>query len=184
MGKSPIHAAAARITGALARMEIPFAVAGALAANAHGHVRTTEDVDILLTADGLARFKQEWLGRGWVEQFEGSRGLRDMTHGVRIDVLIAGEFPGDGKPKPVCFPDPAAASELDADGVPILTLRALITLKLASGQSAPHRLRDLDDVMQLIRANGLPLDYGDQLDPYVRGKFEEMWRAAQVRDES
>ncbi|MBI4878833.1 MAG: hypothetical protein HY812_04115 [Planctomycetes bacterium] len=184
MGKSPIQVASARITGALARKKIPFAVAGALAANAHGHVRTTEDVALLLTADGLARFKKEWLGRGWVEQFEGSRGLRDTTHGVRIDVRIAGEFPGDGKPKPVRFPDPASSSELDANGVPILTLSALITLKLASGLTAPHRPRDLDDVIQLIRVNGLPLGYGDQLDPYVRGKFREMWHAAQIRDES
>jgi hypothetical protein len=31
-------------------------------------------------------------------------------------------------------------------------------LKLAAGMTAPHRLRDLADVLELIRVNGLPAD--------------------------
>ena len=46
MKQSPIHLAARRLAETMADMDIPFAIAGALAANAHGHVRTTEDVDI------------------------------------------------------------------------------------------------------------------------------------------
>lgn len=75
-GKSPIHVAAQRTADALDAMGIPFAIAGALAANVHGHVRTTEDVDVLLTPEGLARFEQRWLGRGWEKRVLGSRGLR------------------------------------------------------------------------------------------------------------
>ena len=48
--------------------------------------------------------------------------------------------------------------------------------------TAPHRPRDLDDAIQLIRVNALPIAYAEQLDPYVRAKFEELWRAAQHRD--
>jgi hypothetical protein len=183
MKQSPIHGAAHRISATLAEMKIPFAIAGALAANAHGHVRTTEDVDILLQPQGLRDFKQQWLGRGWVEKFGGSKGMRDTVHGVNIDVLLTGEYPGDGQPKPVAFPDPAAVAELDEEGIPILSLRALIELKLASGMTAPDRPRDLDDVIQLVRANGLPREYADQLDPYVRAKYDELWSAAQHRDE-
>ena len=65
MRQSPIHSAVRRIARTLAEMEIPFAIAGALAANAHGHVRTTEVVDILLQPQGLHDFKQAWLGRGY-----------------------------------------------------------------------------------------------------------------------
>ena len=46
MEKSPIHAAMRKLAKAFAEMEIKFAVAGAMAANAHGHKRTTADVDI------------------------------------------------------------------------------------------------------------------------------------------
>jgi hypothetical protein len=183
MKQSPIHSAARRITETLTEMKIPFAVAGALAVNAHGHMRTTEDVDVLLQPHGLRDFKQEWLGRGWIEKFPGSKGIRDTIHNVNIDVLLTGEYPGDGQPKPVVFPDPAAAAELDEEGIPILSLRVLVELKLASGMTAPDRPRDLDDVIQLIRANELPRDYARQLNPFVRAKYDQLWGAAQHRDE-
>ena len=78
-------------------------------------------MDILIRPGDLRVFKQNWLGRGWVEKFEGSRGLRDVACNVNIDILLSGQFPGDGLPKPVAFPDPAEAAEIDADGIPILT---------------------------------------------------------------
>jgi len=183
MKQSPIHEAARRIAATLSGMQIPFAVVGALAANAHGHVRTTEDVDILIRPADLLIFKQTWLGRGWVEKFAGSRGLRDVASNVNIDILLSGEFPGDGLPKPVAFPEPEAASELDLEGIPILTLSWLVQLKLASGMTAPHRPRDLDDVIQLIRRNQLPREYGQQLNAYVQAKYDELWLAAQIEDE-
>ena len=183
MGKSPVHLALERTARALDAMGIPFAIAGAMAVNAHGHVRTTEDVDILITPEGLAAFKARWLGRGWVERFPGSRGFQDAEHGVRIDVLLTGEYPGDGKPKPIAFPDPAAAAERGADGIPVIALRTLIELKLASGMTAPQRPRDLDDVIQLIRKNGLALDYAATLHPFVHEKFRELWSAAQIEDD-
>lgn len=183
MKRSPIHAAARRISETLLEMEIPFAIAGALAANVHGHVRTTQDVDILLNPDGLTRFKEAYLGRGWVEKFEGSRGLRDTVNNVNIDVLLTGEYPGDGKPKPVAFPDPVDVAQPDDEGIPIVSLVALLELKLASGMTAPHRPRDLDDVIQLIRANGLARDHQDMLNAYVRAKYDELWEAAQHEED-
>ena len=183
MKRSPIHSAARRITETLTEMKIPFAVAGALAANAQGHVRTTEDVDILLTPQGLHDFKQAWLGRGWVEKSAGSKGFRDAVHNVNIDVLLSGDYPGDGQPKPVVFPDPSDVAEPDEEGIPILLLSVLVELKLASGMTAPDRPRDLDDVIQLIRVNNLPRQYADRLNPYVRAKFDELWLAAQHKDE-
>jgi hypothetical protein len=183
MGESPVHRAAEKIHRALEELKIPFAIAGALAANAHGHVRTTEDVDVLLTREGLKAFKDRWLGRGWVEVFPGSKGLRDPENNVKIDVLLAGDYPGDGKPKPVVFPDPATSAEPSPSGIPVLKLPLLLELKLASGMTAPHRLQDLADVIALVRRNKLPRDYASKLDPYVRAKFDELWQGAQVEDD-
>ncbi len=183
MERSPIHQAALRISKTLAGMQIPFAVGGALAAAVHGHVRMTEDVDILLTREGLAAFKKRWLGRGWVEIFPGLKGMRDTEHGVKIDVMLAGDYPGDGKPKPVAFPDPEDAAELDGHGRPVMALRTLLELKIASGMTAVHRPQDLYDVIRLIRANELDLAYADALHPYVRDKYRELWTASQVRED-
>ena len=82
-----------------------------MALNEFGYQRTTVDVNILLTAEGLATFKAAMLGRGYLEKFPGSRGMRDTEHGVDIDVVLTGMYPGDGKPKPVVFPDPAIAAD-------------------------------------------------------------------------
>jgi hypothetical protein len=184
MKESPVHKAASRIAKELTKLEIPFAIAGGLAVGVHGHKRVTEDVDVILTAEGLARFKAKWLGRGWVERVKGSRGMRDTIWNVPIDVLVTGDFPGDGKPKPVSFPDPTEASELDREhGYPVLTLDRLVELKLASGMTAPHRLRDLADVIDLTRALQLERGFGDRLNDYVRAKFDELWLAAQHADE-
>lgn len=184
MGQSPIHAAMKRLAQTLGEMQIPFAIAGAMAANAHGHSRTTADVDILIRREDLDRFKAEHLGRGWVNKFEGSKNFRDAVAGVNIDALIVGQYPGDGLPKPVAFPPPEDVLEVHADGIPFVSLKTLLELKLASGMTAPHRPRDFDDVIQLIRARALPLDYADSLNPYVAGKFRELWHAAQISDES
>lgn len=71
-------------------MQIPFAIAGAMAANAHGHQRTTSHVDILIRREDLRRFKDRHLGRGWGDKFEGPKNFRDTVSNVNIDVLIAG----------------------------------------------------------------------------------------------
>jgi hypothetical protein len=107
--------------------------------------------------------------------------MRDATENVDIDVLLTGDYPGDGKEKPIAFPDPAVAA-VRGDRFSLLPLPTHLELKLASGMTAPHRLRDLADVIELIRINGLGEDLAGSLHPYVREKFHELWRAAQAGD--
>jgi len=183
MNQSPIHDTMRRLSAVLKEMDIPFAIAGAMAANAHGHHRTTADVDVLMQREDLQRFKLHWLGRGWVDKFAGSKGFKDTRNNVTVDVLLSGDYPGDGLEKPVAFPTPGAVVEVRDDGLPYLTLAVLIELKLASGMTASHRPRDLDDVIQLIRVNRLTLDYVQELSSYVHEKFREMWHAAQIDED-
>jgi len=178
MGSSNIHLALEELIRAISDAGIPYAIVGALALGEYGYRRTTEDIDVLLTADDLSRFKSAYLGRGYVEKFPGSRGMRDTRHGVDIDVVLAGEYPGDGRPKPVRFPDPRT-SAVRGERVALLPLERLVELKLASGMTAAHRLRDLADVLELIRVLGLGEDFAERLDRYVREKFRELWKAAQ-----
>jgi hypothetical protein len=183
MGEADVQRALARVTERLERLAIPYAVVGALALNEWGYRRVTVDVDLLLSREGLARLQADLLGRGYVEKFPGSRGLRDVETGVDIDVVVAGEYPGDGKPKPVSFPDPAVAA-VRGERVALLPLEKLVELKLASGASAPHRLKDLADVLELVRALALPRGLADSLDPSVRAKYDELWLAARTEEQS
>lgn len=60
--------------------------------------------------------------------------------------------------------------------------KGYIELKLASGMAAPHRGKDLVDVQELIRIAGLAQNLADELHPWVRGKFLELWQLAQTPD--
>jgi len=178
MGESGLHHAAAEIAGRLAEAGIDYAIAGALALGEHGFRRLTVDVDVLITREGLDRFKAAWLGRGYLDVRPGGKAVRDTINNVRIDFLLTGDFPGDGKPKPVAFPDPREAA-VSGEKYRVVSLPRLVEMKLASGMTAPHRLQDLADVLRLIREASLPREFVVQLDPYVRDKFEELWLAAQ-----
>lgn len=179
MGDDKVHQSLERITSKLSELGIDYAVVGGMALNAHGYTRATVDVDILVTADGLAAIHVALDGLGYVPPFAGSKHLRDVESTVRIEFLVAGQFPGDGKPKPIAFPDPASAS-IEIDGIRYLSLPKLVELKLASGMTNPGRLKDLADVQELIQALSLPLEFGGQLHEFVRGKFEELWRAVEA----
>lgn len=176
MKSDPVHQSLREITRRLSELQIDYAVAGGMALVAHGYDRTTVDVDILVTEKGLDAIHQSLGGLGYVPPFAGSRNLRDTNTGVRIEFLVTGQFPGDGKPKAVAFPDPAAVAE-EIDGIRYVNLAALIELKLASGMSNPGRLRDLADVQELIRTLRLGREFGDRLDSSVCSKFQEL-RAA------
>lgn len=175
MATDEVHGAMKKLCATLEADRISYAIAGAMALNAHGYRRVTTDVDVLLTRDGLAAFKSNHLGRGWVERFPGSKGMRDTEFNVKIDVLITGDYPGDGKPKAVRFPDPDVATR--GDGVMVLPVKNLVELKLASGLTNPDRMKDLADVQELIRAASLPLELGAELDPMVAMRYAEIWHA-------
>ncbi|HYF48044.1 MAG TPA: hypothetical protein VEJ63_01465 [Planctomycetota bacterium] len=176
MRNDPVHRTLRKIAEKLNKLQVPYAVAGGMALVAHGYDRTTVDVDILVAPAGLESIHRQLVGLGYLPPFTGSKHLRDTEHGVKIEFLVAGQFPGDGKPKPVAFPDPATLA-FEKDGIRYVPLPTLCELKLASGMTNAGRLKDLADVQELIRALMLPREFADQLNPYVREKFVELWAA-------
>jgi hypothetical protein len=173
---SDVFKALRKIARRLEDLGIPYAVAGGMSLDAHGFRRLTIDVDILVTREGLKVIHERLEGLGYVPPFTGSKNLRDTESGVRIEFLVAGEYPGDGKPKPVAFPDPEEVG-VEIEGVRYVSLPRLVELKLASGMTNAGRLKDLADVMELIRARSLPAEFAEELNPYVREKYLELWQA-------
>ena len=110
--RDPVHQALRRLVKRLQKADISYCIMGAMAVNLHGARRTTEDVDVLMTADGLKRFRQELLPK-FYKQVEGRpRRFVERKSGIRLDVLVTGLYPGRGKPGPLAFPDPVQASEI------------------------------------------------------------------------
>lgn len=177
MGRGPVQETMRAAARRFAAEGIDYALAGGMALMLHGYRRETIDVDFLLTAEGRDRLEEKLVGLGYVPLFPGARKrFRDTATRVEIDLIITGEYPGDGKPKPVSFPDPAE-SAIEIEGIRILKLGKLIELKLASGMTAPDRLRDLADVQELIKLKQLDVEFVEHLHPYVRTKYIELWKA-------
>ena len=179
MKKAPPQSTLERLARRLDDEGISYAVIGGMALNLHGYQRVTRDVDVLLTVKGLESFERLCVGRGYVPAFPGARKMfQDVETRVPVEIITSGEYPGDGRPKPIAFPDPATSS-VEIEGIRVVTLPRLIELKLASGLSAGHRLRDLADVQDLILILELPLDLAEALDGSVRGEYRRLWGLAQ-----
>src|SRR5947209_1084602 len=117
--ESAVHKTLEKVTRRLKELGIPYAVVGGMAMFFHGYRRFTDDVDILVTPEGLKEVHRHLEGLGYVPPFTGSKHLRDAEYGVKVEFLTSGDFPGDGKPKPVAFQDPDQAS-LDVGGIRFL----------------------------------------------------------------
>ena len=175
MGSGNVNKTLARLASDLKEHDIEYAVMGAIALLAHGYPRFTEDIDLVMTREGLEKFHRELVGLGYAPAFpQAKKRLRATEENVSIDVMLAGEYPGDGKPKPIAIPDPKTAA-VEIDGVRFVTLEKLIELKLASGMTAPDRLKDLADVQELIKVRQLGPEFAERLDPYVREKFLDLY---------
>ena len=180
MKAGPVHDTLRKLAERLSKEKIEYALIEGMALALHGFIRPTQDIDLLMTAEGLERFHEQMVGRGYVPAFQGARKhFRDGETGVPIEIITTGEYPGDGKPKPVAFPDPSQAS-IEVGQYRVADIDKLIEIKLASAISVEHRkLRDMADVQQLIETLDLPLDLAQRLDSYVRSDYERLWRLAQ-----
>jgi hypothetical protein len=171
----PVWLSLRKLTRRLRDLNLSYAVAGGLALFKHRHRRFTEDIDILITPEVLKSIHDHLDGLGYLALFTGSKNLRDTETGVRIEFLLTGQFPGDGLPKALAFPNPDDVAT-EFDGVRYINLPTLIGLKLASGMTGGvSRMKDLADVVALIQSRQLPAEFADQLHPYAQAKFLELW---------
>ncbi len=181
MQQGKVYETLQRLAQKLPNAGIDYALIGGMALAIHGYVRLTQDVDLLMNEAGLAQFQKMLVGRGYIAAFPGARKMfLDTITGVKVEIITTGEFPGDGKPKSVQFPEPAAIS-IELDGMKVTRLETLIELKLASGLTAPDRLKDLADVQELIRMLNLPEQLGLQIDRSVRDEYVRLWQTVQSR---
>jgi hypothetical protein len=171
------HKTMRRLVANLEKAQIPCAIMGAMAVNAHRHERTTKDVDVLMTLAGFEAFRRRFVPRSYDPVAGHPRRFLDRRYQVKFDILVTGLFPGSGKPGPIAFPDPADVRETIQD-VQVVNLPTLIQLKLAA-----RRPKDFGDVVELIRANQLDESFGAKLHATVRRAFIECLEEKRREDE-
>lgn len=163
--RDPVHQTMRRTARRLEKAGIPYAIMGAMAVNAHGAERTTSDVDVLLTKDGLDRFRQEFVGKFYDQVPGRSRRFIERKSGIGVAILVTGHYPGRGGARPFAVPHPAEASEV-IEQTKVVTLPQLIQLKLAAG-----RYYDFGDVTFLTRVHDLDESFLKQIHPAVHQHF-------------
>ncbi len=176
-GKDEVHKTMRRLLRRLDRAGIAHAVVGGMAVNAHNHQRTTKDVDVLITREGLDEFRRRFVKKNYQEVEGRSRRFVDRENDVMVDFLVTGMFPGSGKPGPISYPDPATVGEV-IEQFNVVNLLTLIELKLAA-----RRYQDFADVVNLIRFNDLDESFRDRLDPSVRSDYIECLEEKRREDE-
>jgi hypothetical protein len=166
-GRGREHQTMRRLARHLKKAGVPYAIMGGMAVNAHGAERTTRDVDVLLTPEGLERFQQALLGSEYDPVANRPRRFVDRQTGVTVAVLVTGRFPGSGRPGPIAFPDPVDVTE-EIKKIHFVGLPSLIQLKLAARRHA-----DFADVVSLIRVHNLDESFKQRLHAAVRRDFVE-----------
>src|SRR5512134_2975910 len=98
MRQGDVYETLRRLAKRLEEEGLAYAVVGGMAVVEHGSRRTTEDIDLLMSKDGLQGFRDRLVGRGYLPAFPGAgSAFRDAESGVRIEVVLTGDFPGDGR---------------------------------------------------------------------------------------
>ena len=172
-----VHKSMRRLVKRLEQARISYAVVGGMAVNAHGQRRTTKDVDVLVTAEGLEEFRRRYVRKNYQQQPNRSRRFMDRVNNVEIDFLVTGHYPGRGGPAPFPFPDPDAASE-EIENYRVVTLVQLIQLKLAA-----RRHYDFGDVVALIGVHDLNESFAERLHPGVHQDYIECLEEKRREDE-
>ena len=132
-------------------------IVGGIAVFLHGYRRTTEDVDVYCDDTAVAAAVLESLGAVWdAEQSE------HRLDGVRVHLVTRAQT-GD-----------APREAVEIRGIRVISLADLIRFKLRSGVSSPGRLRDLSDVLELIRASRLDKTFALRLPKELRPEFRKL----------
>ena len=143
----------ARLVEALRTAQIPFLLVGGLSMSAHHYERTTQDVDFYCRKDLFARFDAAMknLGYGHLHEPADSYVRYSQSGRAIVDFIFADA--------PTFAQMEAAAKDASVLGVPVRVpcLEHLLAMKLFALEQG-KRLKDLADIAELVRANGLSVN--------------------------
>jgi hypothetical protein len=138
------------------RTQKPFLMIGGHAVIAHGHPRTTVDLDLLVCRTERQNWAEVLAAIGYEAEHvhENFEQYRSIKGDIDLDLMFVNEATFEGMLN--------GSQEFNFGHVPVRipSLQHLIALKLhVLKQGLEHRMQgDLDDVIQLVLANRVDLD--------------------------
>ena len=165
-----------KATGALARSHVPYAVVGGNAVAAwvskvdEAAVRNTRDVDILIRRNDLERARLALEAEGFAYlRFEGKDIFLDSP-GAKAMEAVHIVFAGERVREEELLPNPDVSDSEEADDYTILSLEALVQIKLSAFRDKDRmHLRDLIDVglIDSNMANRFPASLSERLQTLI-----------------
>lgn len=158
---------------------IRYAVIGGLAVNIHGYVRATRDVDLLIAVEQEGDLHELMATLGY-ETIDRREDLSSYVRGSeRADFLHARR---DASRKFL-----AEAKRVPFAGLlmPVVSAEGLLAFKIQALNDDPNRIRDLSDMLELLRVAHGQVDL-DQIRAYFRlfdreSLLDDLLRAATER---
>lgn len=142
---------------------IPGVVIGGVAVVLHGHIRTTKDVDVLVSPP-LKPFAALLTANGFTfDRLEKAF----IKHGVPIHLVL---------PEQAGF---VPTQVVEIEQISTVALTDLISMKLRSGSTNLLRAQDLADVIGLMRHHRLTSEFARQLEKDLRPAFRKLARMIQ-----
>lgn len=139
---------------------VRYMLIGGFAVNIHGYVRATHDLDVMILADDVDSSHAALIALGYTALDQRADLACYFRGSERLDVLYAR--------RPISRRLLAQAPEVDIGNLPIPTISAegLLGLKIQAFHDDPRRIRDLTDMIELIKLNRRRLNLDE-----VRGYF-------------
>ena len=176
LGSEPIWQAAAACHEALSAAGAVHAVIGGVAVCLHGYRRNTVDIDLLVRREDMNTIRTTLTEIGFTWDDEAHEFRTPM--GIPVQFMAAGERAGKGSEVLLPSPDDEHAAVM-IEGLPVLSLPALIESKIACGEGDMRRThRDFADVVELIALHGLDGTFAKHLHKTVRPAFRRLVRHA------
>lgn len=151
--------------------KIQFALIGGFALGAHGIVRATRDIDLLVDGTQKDRVKKAFIAQGFNVIYESTEVLQLSGPGF-VDIIFAN--------RPLSI-EMIRESHLELAGVPVVSVESLVGLKIQAFKNDPSRtLQDKADIQALLKLPGINLTqvkkYADLFD--VWSEIEELMKWA------
>lgn len=153
MRKCPIQ----KISQEAAAACIPFIVIGGYAVHAHGYVRMTDDLDLIVPREKREQWNKVLDNFGMIVKNDAATFLqfdpKDKT-GMEVDLMFVSQEVFEQLSRS------AIKAVVEGVQVRVVSLRHLIALKCHSLQHSKtmRRLKDMDDLIQLVLINRLDLN--------------------------
>lgn len=157
-GTGPVLEVAREVSGILRDSGIPGAIIGGVAVALHGYLRTTVDVDVLVTTDS-SHLAEQLRARGFVLDTNRREFLKCGVPVHLVTLAQIGSLPQRYE---------------QIKEIQTVSLADLINIKLRSGSRNILRAKDMGDVIGLIRHHTLSKEFLPMIDKDLRDEFRTL----------